>query len=199
MPLTTTGDQAVLNALMQAAALGAPTTWYVGLLVAPSWAASTAYTAGEYVIGSAFATTNRHIYKCTTAGTSGTTEPTWTQTSGGTTTDGTVTWTECTLLFQANTFTGAEQSGGGYARVAVTANSTNFAAATSAVPSVTQNATAVSFATPTSTWGQAVALTMNSAATAGTVWWWGLLTTAVVAGTGSTPSVAVDGFEWTLY
>lgn len=199
MPLTTTGDQAVLNALMQAAALGAPATWYVGLLVAPTWAASTAYTAGEYVIGTAFASTNRHIYKCTTAGTSGATEPTWVQTSGGTTTDNSVTWTECTLLFQAGTFTGAEQSGGGYARVAVTANSTNFAAATSAVPSATDNATAIDFATPTATWGQAVALTMNSAATAGTVWWWGLLTTAVVAGTGSTPSVAVDGFSWTLY
>lgn len=197
-PLCTYADQKVQNALFQAAAIGAPATWYAGLLVAPTWVLSTAYTAGQYVVGTAFASTNRHVYKCTTAGTTGSTEPTWTQTAGGTTTDGTVTWTECTNLFQAGTFTGAEQSGSAYARVAITANSTNFSAATSAVPSVTQNATAIAFPTPSASWGQAVALVMADASTAGNIWNWGLLTSAVVAGSGSSPSVAIDGFSWTL-
>jgi hypothetical protein len=57
------------------------------------WAAGTAYTSGDYTFPTAAGTTP-YIYKCTTAGTShSTTEPTWGTTPGGTTSDGTVTWT----------------------------------------------------------------------------------------------------------
>ena len=55
------------------------------------WQASMPYTVDSVVVPS---TSNGHYYKCITAGTSGTTEPTWPTTSGGTVTDGTVTWTE---------------------------------------------------------------------------------------------------------
>ncbi len=54
------------------------------------WAASTAYVVGDTIKPT---TPNDHIYKCTTAGTSGGSEPTWGTTIGGTTSDNTVTWT----------------------------------------------------------------------------------------------------------
>lgn len=55
------------------------------------WAASTAYILNQQVPPT---TPNGHIYKCTVAGTSGATEPTWPTTSAGTVVDGTVTWEE---------------------------------------------------------------------------------------------------------
>jgi hypothetical protein len=51
----------------------------------PDWAATTAHTVGQRVIGST------NIYECTVAGTTGSSEPTWP--SSGTVTDGTATWT----------------------------------------------------------------------------------------------------------
>jgi hypothetical protein len=56
--------------------------------VGGAWQASHAYTLGA-LIGDA----NVNIQKVTTAGTSGAVEPAWNATVGGTTTDGTVTWT----------------------------------------------------------------------------------------------------------
>ncbi|MEA3432061.1 MAG: hypothetical protein U9R01_05215 [candidate division WOR-3 bacterium] len=54
------------------------------------WAASTAYSLGDYVRPT---TANGYVYKCTTAGTSGAAEPTWPTTIGQTVTDGSVVWT----------------------------------------------------------------------------------------------------------
>lgn len=54
------------------------------------WAASTAYSLNAFARPTTFA---GYVYEATTAGTSGTAEPTWNTTIGGTTTDGTVTWT----------------------------------------------------------------------------------------------------------
>lgn len=57
--------------------------------VAPTaWQASTAYAVGDFV---APTTGNGHYYRCTAAGTSGSSEPTW-PTDGTTVTDGGVTW-----------------------------------------------------------------------------------------------------------
>lgn len=52
------------------------------------WAATTAIALGAYRVPTA---ANQHFYKCTAAGTTGSTAPTW-PTNGGTVTDGTVTW-----------------------------------------------------------------------------------------------------------
>ena len=74
------------------------------LLTQPSaWVVSTAYTAGQYVRPS---TANTYNYEVTTAGTSGTTEPTWSTTLGGTTTDGTVTWTTVSMRGNNNIILG---------------------------------------------------------------------------------------------
>ena len=55
----------------------------------PTWAASTAYTAGQTIVPPGG---NGHIYQCTVAGTSGATAPSIWPTNGGTVTDGGVTW-----------------------------------------------------------------------------------------------------------
>jgi hypothetical protein len=54
----------------------------------PSWQASTAYSSGKTIIDS-----NNNLERVTTAGTSGSSQPSWKTSSGGTTTDNTVTWT----------------------------------------------------------------------------------------------------------
>lgn len=53
-----------------------------------SWAASTNESAGTYIVDS-----NGNVQKCTTAGTTGGSAPTWATQNQSTTTDNTVTWT----------------------------------------------------------------------------------------------------------
>ncbi|MBF0424671.1 MAG: hypothetical protein HQL66_02470 [Magnetococcales bacterium] len=53
----------------------------------PAWSATTAKAVGEIVKPG----TGTHFYRCTEAGSTGATEPTW-PTDGSTVTDGTVTW-----------------------------------------------------------------------------------------------------------
>lgn len=57
---------------------------------ATAWAASTAYSLGDLRKPT---TENGYIYKCTSAGTSGTTEPTWPTTIDTTVVDSGATWT----------------------------------------------------------------------------------------------------------
>ena len=59
----------------------------------PAWVASTAYAMGNFVRPTAVNDASEFVYECTTAGTSGTTEPAWPTTDGATVADGTVTWT----------------------------------------------------------------------------------------------------------
>lgn len=64
------------------------------------WAATTAYTttggsnSTPKLVHPTNGKKNGHIYRCTTGGTSGGSEPTWTTTEAGTVSDGTVVWTE---------------------------------------------------------------------------------------------------------
>jgi Domain of unknown function (DUF2341). len=72
---------------------GAGTDYQIPLKIGENyttWVASTAYSAGTLVKPTAGS--NSFFYECTTAGTSGTTEPAWPTTDGATVTDGTVTW-----------------------------------------------------------------------------------------------------------
>ncbi|MBI5523373.1 MAG: hypothetical protein HY910_12150 [Desulfarculus sp.] len=66
-------------------------------LVKTRWAASTAYALNDLRIPSV---PNGHYYKCTTAGTSAASAPTWNTGSGGTTSDGGVVWTEQGVSFK---------------------------------------------------------------------------------------------------
>lgn len=201
MAFTEFANDKILNAYGAAAALGAPATHYVGLMTATTWAASHAYSAGAYVIPSTFGSISGEqgkIFKCTTAGTSGSSEPTWVNTEGGTNSDGTVVWTEVSTLFQTGTFTGAEISGNNYARVAVTANATNFPAASAAEPAVLQNGTAITFPSPSADWGLAVGFILADASTAGNIWAWGAMTSALDCPSGSTPSFGVNALQLQL-
>lgn len=85
--------------------------WSTTLTLTPeAWIASTAYTAGELVVKTGLL--SEFQYYCTTAGTSGSTEPAWPTTVGSTVTDGSITWTCQTLAvdFEPSETTGA---GGG--------------------------------------------------------------------------------------
>lgn len=81
-------------------------------LYPPTWQPNTVYvatvatdpTVGSYVSPSAF---DNRIFACTTAGTSGATEPSWNTTLGGTTADGTAVWTAQQSLTVQGTLTGA--------------------------------------------------------------------------------------------
>lgn len=192
MGFTTYANSRILNAFGQNAAIsGQPATHYVGLIGATTWQSLHAYTSGQYVIPTTFATIagqQGKLFKVTTSGTSAGSEPTWPTSEGGTVVDGGVTWTEVSLLFQAGTFTGAEISGNNYGRVAVTANSANFPNASNAEPSVMQNGTAITFPTPSADWGPIVGFTIADASTTGNIWFWGAMGSALNAVSGSIPS-----------
>lgn len=82
--------------------------WYcssVGYTAVTAWAASTAYSIGDIRRPTAAAANSERVFRCTTAGTSGGSEPTWVNTKAATTTDNTVTWTEITGNSTYNTTT----------------------------------------------------------------------------------------------
>lgn len=68
-----------------------PTGLYLAL-AGTAWEASHVYALGAVVVP-ILGLQNGFRYECTTAGTSGASQPTWNTTEGGTTTDNTVTWT----------------------------------------------------------------------------------------------------------
>ena len=79
--------------------------WYIssaGYTAVTAWAATTAYSVGDIRRPTAATYGSERVYRCTTAGTSGGSEPAavngnpWNLSKGGTTTDGTVVWTEIT-------------------------------------------------------------------------------------------------------
>ncbi len=87
-----------------------------------------------------------------------------------------------------------EPTGGAYARVAVTANTTNFTIATDVV----SNGTAITFPAATATWGTILAFQFYDAATVGNPLWYGTLTTSQTINSGATPSFAVGQLTITL-
>lgn len=74
--------------------------WYVSSVAyaaVAQWAASTAYSVGQIVRQLATPTVqNERCFRCSVAGTSGATEPTWVITKNGSTVSGTATFIECT-------------------------------------------------------------------------------------------------------
>ena len=66
------------------------------------WVASTAYSSGDYVRPTSLSTFTGLIYKCTTGGTSDSSEPTWPSDADDTVVDVTVTWTAQDALDHSN-------------------------------------------------------------------------------------------------
>lgn len=110
---------------------------------------STAVSSGDTVIPT---TPNGRLYRCSTAGTTGASEPTWPTTDGGTVADGTAVWTEMTPDLEAMNANVTEPSGGSYARVQRDPSDANWSAA-SATDGLTDNVAAITFAPPLASWG----------------------------------------------
>lgn len=62
------------------------------------WAASTAYSVGDVRVSTSIGSTGLS-YRCTTAGTSGSSEPDWPRSVGGTANDGSVVWTAISSVY----------------------------------------------------------------------------------------------------
>lgn len=84
---------------------------------------------------------------------------------------------------------GTECSGGGYARAAVTNNSTNWPAA-SGTTALKANGTSVTFPLCTAAWGTVVAIAIFDAASAGNLLFWGLMASSRAVNINDTPSFA---------
>jgi hypothetical protein len=89
---------------------------------------------------------------------------------------------------------GTEVSGGGYARVAVTNNTTNFPTASNGSKS---NGTTITFPTATADWGTIVAVGIFDASTAGNLLFWANLTASKTVQNGDTAQFASGSLTFT--
>ena len=91
---------------------------------------------------------------------------------------------------------GTEVSGGSYARVAVTNNTTNFPAA---VGQIKRNANAITFPTPTANWGLVIGAAWFDAATSGNMLQYGPFTTSRnILNGDAAPSILANGGTFTF-
>lgn len=163
------------------------------------WAPTTAYVVGDIVVPHANMTgAGGKLLRCTTAGTSGSTNTLAVPNPGATLTDGTVTWTAVATIPALNQHYvglltaapsdsggGTEVSGGSYARVAVGATLANWAGTQSAASTTastgtggqTSNNNAITFPAPSANWGVASHMGIYDAPTSGNLLYWVALTT----------------------
>jgi hypothetical protein len=94
---------------------------------------------------------------------------------------------------------GTEVTGGSYARVAFTNNTTNWPNASGTNPSTKSNGVAITFPAPTANWGTVVGLAVYDAATVGNELAWAPLTTALTINNGNpAPSFAIGALVITI-
>lgn len=178
--LTNYAANKLVDAMDRGQTLGAPATKYYALMLGKGRVQrSTAYASGDYVVPD---TSNGRVYKCTAAGTTGASAPTWPTAKGGTVADGTVTWTEASADLEAGSMAEVSTTSTGYGRVAIAASLANFAGtqgpgttvASSGTSDGTSNNVSITFGSPTGSWQaagqQIIALAEFDAATAGNMW-----------------------------
>lgn len=90
---------------------------------------------------------------------------------------------------------GTECTGGSYARVNPTNNTTNFPSASGGAKS---NGTAITWPTATASWGTVVAIGVYDASTAGNLLAWATLAANKTVDNGDTLQIAVGDFDVTL-
>ena len=88
---------------------------------------------------------------------------------------------------------GTEVTGGSYARVAVTANTTNWPTTTTESIS---NGTTITFANSTASWGTVTGTAIMDALTGGNLLYWAPLTTSKAIGIGVTAEFAVGDLTY---
>lgn len=184
----------------EATAFTDPATVYVALLLCTNGplARSTAYALNNTVSHVA-ADGQNHLYECTTAGTTASTAPTYPGAPGEAITDGTAVFTEQSINLKANSGL-VEPTGGGYARLSVATNSTDFAV--SGNGNIIKNAVVLTFVDPTAPWETAPAEFWGwatfDAATAGNLLRFGGLTADQIINTGNTVAFAVGAMTYNL-
>lgn len=169
-------ENKLTDLLFRGQAFSPPATLYFALfkLTAGQSPRSTAVTSGQTTMP---ATPNGRMYRCTTAGTTGAGEPSWSTTDGGTTSDGTAVWTEMTPDLDANNanITGVEVTGGSYARASLATSLANWSGtqgagtttASSGTGGASSNNGAIAFPAPTANWGVCGAMGIYDAASGG--------------------------------
>jgi hypothetical protein len=210
--LTDYAQNKVTDALRRGQSLGAPTTLYFALLTCTKGARanSTAYSLNDTIAVQAN-DSRYHLYKCTTAGTSAASQSTlYPGTAGESVTDGTAVFTEQNSALDNGTAM-VEPSGGGYARVAVTASLANFSGtqgagtttASTGTTGTSSNNNAITFPTPSADWTTGTVKIWGwawfDASSAGNAWEWGPLTAlqSVLNGQ-SAPSFASNALSLTV-
>lgn len=180
-------ENKIIDHMFKATPFTAPAVMAVALFTVNKGqrANSTAYVTTDYV----WLTANdgkTHIYKCTTAGSTAAAQGTlYPGTANEVITDGTAVFTEQSSQFDANALTALEVSAGGYARAAnnpsATANWLNTqgtaSGASTGAGGTTSNQNAITFGTPSASWGVVAAIGIYDAASAGNLLYWGYMTT----------------------
>jgi hypothetical protein len=197
----------IQDALNRAQALGAPATLYYAALrgkvgTSGLWLTLTAYAVGDWVVP---VTHNGRMYRCTTAGTTGASQPTFPTTDGGTVADGTVVWTEGTPNLDANTNL-VEPSGGAYARASLVASLANISGtqgagtttASSGTSGQVSNNVVIAFAQATADWGPILAFARYDALTVGNLWDWSVCNSPIQILNGAVLQIAAANWSLTL-
>lgn len=162
------------------------------------WTATTAYVVGDIVVPHASMTgAGGKLLRCTTAGSTGSTNTLAVPNPGSTLVDGSVTWTAIATMPALNQLYvglltaapsdsggGTEVSGGSYARVAVASTLANWAGTQSAASTTassgtggqTSNNNVITFPVPSANWGQATHLGIYDSLTSGNLLYWVALT-----------------------
>lgn len=99
-----------------------------------------------------------------------------------------------TAMSDGEAGTGTEVTGGSYARKQTAAADWNAAG----TDGTTENATVITFVTPTASWGTVTHFAIMDASTAGNMLAWDDLTTSQAIGTGNTVSFAIGALVLTL-
>jgi hypothetical protein len=189
-------------------------------IVTGIWTATTAYSAGQIVVPHANMTgAGGKLLRCTTAGTSGSTNTLAVPNPGSTLTDNTVTWTAIATMpaphalyvalltaAPSDSGGGTEVSGGSYARVSVSSTLANWAGTQSAASTTassgtggqTSNNNAITFPAPTANWGTVTHFAIYDMPTSGNLLWWAALTTSKTVNNGdAAPSFAAAALTLT--
>lgn len=203
MPYTDHAQNKITDALKRGQSLGAPGTRYIALLTCTKGARanSTAYALND-TIAVVANDSKVHLYKCTTAGTTASSQSTlYPGAANEVITDGTAAFTEQSSALDAGTAL-VEPSGGSYARVAITASLANWSGtqsagstgASSGTSGQSSNNAAINFPTPTADWTSGTVRIWGwaeyDASSSGNCWEWGPMTAVQAAMTGQSVSFA---------
>lgn len=209
----------LIDGLFRGGAVNAGGTVNSTAVVKGLWASGTAYALGDIVVPVANTSAGGKFLLCTTAGTSGGTFTTALGNPGATVADNTVTWTVLSGmpsrtavyigLFTANPSDsggGTEVAGNNYSRASVACTLAAWAGTQSAgsttsssgTGGATSNNAAITFATPSASWGTITGIGIFDKSTGGNLLAWSALATSKVVNSGDAPQFAIGDLDLTI-